>query len=76
MNQALTTPRIDKIRTAARHIVRDLGFMQKGLAGTELSPSAVHTIIELGYGTVTNASDLGALLHLEKSSVRDRKSVV
>lgn len=43
--------------------------MQKGLAGTELSPSAVHTIIELGYGTVKNASDLGALLHLEKSSV-------
>ena len=69
MNQTLTTPRIDKIRSAARHIVRNLGFMQKGLAGTELSPSAVHTIIELGYGTVTNASDLGALLHLEKSSV-------
>lgn len=43
--------------------------MQKGLAGTELSPSAAHTIIELGYGTVTNARDLGALLHLEKSSV-------
>lgn len=69
MNQVLTTPRIDKIRSAARHIVRELGFMQKGLAGTELSPSAVHTIIELGYGSVTNASDLGALLHLEKSSV-------
>lgn len=43
--------------------------MQKGLAGTELSPSAVHTIIELGYGTVNNASDLGARLHLEKSSI-------
>lgn len=69
MNQTLTTSRIDNIRSAARHIVRELGFMQKGLAGTELSPSAVHTIIELGYGTVTNASDLGALLHLEKSSV-------
>ena len=69
MNQTLTTPRIDKIRSAARHMVRELGFMQKGLAGTELSPSAVHTIIELGYSTVTNASGLGALLHLEKSSV-------
>lgn len=69
MNQILTTPRIDKMRDASRHIVRELGFMQKGLAGTELSPSAVHTIIELGYGTVTNARDLGALLHLEKSSV-------
>lgn len=43
--------------------------MQKGLAGTALSPSAVHTIIELGYGTVKTASDIGDLLHLEKSSV-------
>ncbi len=43
--------------------------MQKGLAGTDLSPSAVHTLIELGYGTVTNGSGLGSLLHLEKSSV-------
>ena len=69
MNHLLTTTRIDEMRTASRHIVRELGFMQKGLAGTELSPSAVHTIIELGCGTVTNASDLAALLHLEKSSV-------
>jgi DNA-binding MarR family transcriptional regulator/RimJ/RimL family protein N-acetyltransferase len=69
MNQTVTKLRIDKMRAAARHIVRELGFMEKGLAGTELSPSAVHTIIELGYGTVTNASNLGILLHLEKSSV-------
>lgn len=69
MTLQLPTARIDKIRSAARHIVRELGFMQKGLAGTEFSPSAVHTIIELGYGTVENASDLGGLLHLEKSSV-------
>ncbi len=69
MTQSLPIPRIDKMRSAARHIVRELGFMQKGLAGTELSPSAVHTIIEVGYGTVKNASDLGAHLHLEKSSV-------
>ncbi|SMC13491.1 Acetyltransferase (GNAT) family protein [Roseovarius aestuarii] len=69
MTQILPTSRIDKIRSAARHIVRELGFMQKGLAGTELSPSAVHTIIEVDHGTVTNASNLGALLHLEKSSV-------
>lgn len=69
MNHLLTKPRIDEMRAASRHIVRELGFMQKGLAGTGLSPSAVHAIIELGYGTVTNASDLAALLHLEKSSV-------
>lgn len=69
MNQPLTIPRIDKLRAAARHIVRELGFMQRGLAGTDLSPSAVHSIIELGYGTVNTASELGTLLHLEKSSI-------
>lgn len=69
MNQALTTHRIDKLRAVSRHIVRELGFMEKGLAGTSLSPSAVHTIIELGYGTVTNASELGEMLHLKKSSI-------
>lgn len=69
MNQAISIQRIDAVREASRSIVRELGFMQRGLAGTELSPSAVHTIIELGYGTVATASDLGDLLHLEKSSV-------
>jgi DNA-binding MarR family transcriptional regulator/GNAT superfamily N-acetyltransferase len=43
--------------------------MHTHLAGTQLSPSAVHTIIELGYGTVVNASALGELLRLEKSSI-------
>ena len=65
----ISTDRIDSMRAAARDIVRELGFMQKGLAGTDLSPSAVHTIIELGYGTVATASDLSDVLHLEKSSV-------
>jgi DNA-binding MarR family transcriptional regulator/GNAT superfamily N-acetyltransferase len=69
MSQAIPTQRIDTMRATARSIVRELGFMQKGLAGTDLSPSAAHTILELGYGTATTASDLGALLHLEKSSV-------
>ncbi|MFK7762355.1 MAG: helix-turn-helix domain-containing GNAT family N-acetyltransferase [Roseobacter sp.] len=69
MTHSLSTHRIDEMRSATRHIVRELGFMQKGLAGTELSPSAVHSIVELGYSKVKNASDLCALLHLEKSSV-------
>jgi len=69
MNNMLSVSRIDRIRTSARQIVRDLGFMHTHIAGTQLSPSAVHTIIELGYGTVTNASALGELLRLEKSSI-------
>jgi len=69
MNNLLSVSRIDQVRTSARRIVRKLGFMHNHLAGTQLSPSAVHTIIELGYGTVTNASALGELLRLEKSSI-------
>lgn len=60
---------IDMLRRSARQIVRELGFMHSHLAGTQLSPSAVHTIIELGLGTVASAHALGDLLHLEKSSV-------
>ncbi|MCA1491628.1 MarR family transcriptional regulator [Ensifer sp. NBAIM29] len=37
-------------------------------AGTDLSPSAVHALIEIEAGGIT-ARDLGARLHLEKSSV-------
>ena len=69
MYNSLNTKRIDKLRISARQIVRELGFMQNQLADTELSPSAVHTLIELGLGTVKNASALRELLHLEKSSI-------
>lgn len=60
---------IDRIKSSARQIVRYLGFMHSNLAGTKYSASAIHTIVELGYGTVDNAKALGELLHLEKSSV-------
>lgn len=59
---------IDAIRTASRQLVRELGFTGNGFAGTDLSPSAVHALIEIERGGMT-ARDLGALLHLEKSSV-------
>ncbi|WP_409371531.1 GNAT family N-acetyltransferase [Methylocella sp. CPCC 101449] len=50
-------------------MVRELGFMGGGdFAGTDLSPSAVHALIEIEKGGVT-ARDLGARLRLEKSSV-------
>jgi DNA-binding MarR family transcriptional regulator/GNAT superfamily N-acetyltransferase len=49
-------------------MVRELGFMGGNFAGTDLSPSAVHALIEIENGGVT-ARDLGALLRLEKSSV-------
>lgn len=59
---------VESIRTSSRQLVRALGFTGNAFAGTNLSPSAVHALIEIERGGVT-ARDLGALLHLEKSSV-------
>jgi len=58
-----------RIRDASRRLVRELGFMQATLAGTDLSPSAVHAIIEVGLGRSVSARDLVAALRLEKSTV-------
>lgn len=63
-----TSPLVEEIRAVSRTMVRELGFMGGDFAGTELSPSAVHALIEIEAGDVT-ARDLGARLHLEKSSV-------
>lgn len=59
---------VEAIRSAARLLVRELGFMGGDFAGGDLSPSAVHALIEIEAGGVT-ARDLGLRLHLEKSSV-------
>ena len=59
---------VEAIRSAARLLVRELGFMGGDFAGGDLSPSAVHALIEVEAGGVT-ARDLGLRLHLEKSSV-------
>ncbi|NTJ41706.1 bifunctional helix-turn-helix transcriptional regulator/GNAT family N-acetyltransferase [Agrobacterium larrymoorei] len=59
---------IDLIRASSRLLVRELGFTGGDFAGIDLSPSAVHALIEIEKGGIT-ARDLGAVLHLEKSSV-------
>lgn len=64
----LSDRQIDDIRRASRTIVREWGFLDRTLAGTGLSASAVHAVIEIGLGTVT-ASRLAAVLKLEKSTV-------
>ncbi|WP_348640119.1 MarR family winged helix-turn-helix transcriptional regulator [Rhizobium sp. FKY42] len=68
----MTTPlnpfTIDELRATSRHLVRELGFMGEDFAGTNLSPSAVHALIEIEQGRVT-ARDLAVTLRLEKSSV-------
>lgn len=59
---------VEEIRTISRTMVRELGFMGGDFAGTDLSPSAVHALIEIEQGNIT-ARSLGTLLHLEKSSI-------
>jgi len=60
---------IDRIRLTSRQIVRELGFMQNNIAGTKLSASAVHTIIELGINQNVTAKELCKILKLEKSTI-------
>ncbi|SFE07246.1 MarR family winged helix-turn-helix transcriptional regulator [Paracidovorax konjaci] len=61
---------VEDLRTASRALVRALGFTGTDFAGTDLSPSAVHALIEIerGRGALT-ARELGERLRLEKSSV-------
>lgn len=57
------------IRTASRELVREFGFLNKTLAGTEMSPSAVHAIVEIGLAGEITAKALGQILLLEKSTI-------
>lgn len=59
---------VEEIRARSRTMVREWGFMGGNFAGTNLSPSAVHALIEVEKGGMT-VYDLGACLNLEKSSV-------
>ena len=66
---AIPDDEIAAIRDASRRLVRELGFMRGTLAGTNLSPSAVHAIIEIGARGSLTAAELCEILTLEKSSV-------
>lgn len=66
-----TPPReqtIRQLRELSRKLVRELGFMRSTLAGSELAPSAVHAIIEIGQAPGIQARDLGEILCLDKSN--------
>lgn len=69
MSEALTHADILAVRDASRRMVRELGFMQPTLAETDLPPSAVHAIIELGNQGSMTANRLGQILLLEKSTI-------
>jgi DNA-binding MarR family transcriptional regulator/ribosomal protein S18 acetylase RimI-like enzyme len=59
---------VEDLRSISRSLARAWGFMGGSFAGTELSPSAVHALIEIEKGGAT-ARSLGAQLRLQKSSV-------
>ncbi len=59
---------VEDIREISRKLVRELGFMGGRFAGTDLSPSTVHALIEIEKGNIT-ASKLAFILRLEKSSI-------
>ncbi|MBB1627491.1 helix-turn-helix domain-containing GNAT family N-acetyltransferase [Achromobacter sp. UMC71] len=59
---------IRDLREFSRKLVRELGFMRASLAGSELAPSAVHAIIEIGLQPGIQARDLALILRLDKSN--------
>lgn len=68
---------VDQIRLQSRRLVRELGFMEQSLAGTGLTASAVHAIIEIGQNQKQTAQTLSMALLLEKSTIsRLLKSLV
>ncbi len=60
---------VGDVRRHSREVVRELGFMNRTIAGTDLPASAVHAIVEVGAAEGITSKQLAALLLLEKSTV-------
>lgn len=60
---------VDRIRGHSRRLVREFGLLQRNVAGTDLSVSSVHALIEIGARDGMTARLLSQFLRLEKSSV-------
>jgi len=56
------------IRVASRTLVRELGFLNRHLAGTELTASQVHALLELETQPDIRAAELKHVLRLDKSA--------
>ncbi len=68
MHQA-NSPLVSEIRVASRDLVRQFGLMNQNVAGTHLSLSAVHAIIEIGRAKALSSKELSEKLLLEKSTI-------
>ncbi len=60
---------ISEIRSASRDLVREFGLMNKTVAGSDLSLSSAHAIIEIGRSHGMSSKTLCDKLLLEKSTV-------
>ena len=60
--------KISALRNFSRQLVRELGYLRTPVAGSDLSPSAVHTLLELGMQPGMLARDLATALRLDKSN--------
>ena len=60
---------IARLRSSSRQLVRELGFLNRTLAGSGLPPSSVHALIEIARASDITARDLSDILLLEKSTV-------
>lgn len=58
-----------EIRAASRQLVREFGFLDKTIAGTDLSGSAVHALLEISLFPGLTAKELATRLKLEKSTI-------
>lgn len=56
------------LRDVSRRLVRELGFMRSTLANSDLAPSAVHAVLEIGMKPGITARDLATILRLDKSN--------
>ncbi|OWT73804.1 MULTISPECIES: bifunctional helix-turn-helix transcriptional regulator/GNAT family N-acetyltransferase [unclassified Achromobacter] len=57
-----------ELREFSRKLVRELGFMRATLADSDLAPSAVHAVIEIGAAPGISAKALADILRLDKSN--------
>lgn len=60
---------VQDVRAASRQLVREFGFLDKTIAGTDLSGSGVHAILEIGLNPGVTAKELAVRLKLEKSTI-------
>lgn len=75
MMPSATDP-VPPIRDASRKLVRELGFMRRTLAGTSLSPAAVHALLEMGDHGVRDVAELHARLKLDGARGGDFEAAI